>query len=112
MIIQASRLIDGINLDKLADKVNKSQYSSFNSDSNDNIKFGKEPAPIHKVIKDEDAKLCDIYIKSKYTRIMKSKKMTLTNRKLKEIHVDLWGPYDLSLLSEKNYVALFLEEHI
>lgn len=55
--------------------------------------------------------LCDNCIKSKYIKIIKYKKMTLIIYKLQEIHVDLWGPYDLPLLSRKGYVSLFLNEY-
>lgn len=36
--------------------------------------------------------------------------MTPTIRKLQEIHVDLWGPYDPPLLSGRTYVGLLLDE--
>lgn len=54
--------------------------------------------------------LCNFFIESKYTKIVKHKKMTLTTRKLKKIYANLWGPYDQFLLLEKIYVGLFLDE--
>ena len=54
--------------------------------------------------------LCDPYIESKYTKIVKHKKMTSTTRKLKEIYADLWRPYNPSLLLGKTYIGLFLNE--
>ena len=58
----------------------------------------------------EIEKLYDPCIESKYIKISRHKKMTLTTRKLDEIHADLWGPYDPLLLSGKTYVGLLLDE--
>ena len=54
--------------------------------------------------------LCNFCIKSKHTKIVKHKKMTLTTRKLKEIYTNFWGPYDQFLLLGKTYVGLFFDE--
>ena len=54
--------------------------------------------------------LCDPCIESKHTKIVRHKKMTPTTRTLQEIHVDLWGPHNPPLLSERMYVGLLLDE--
>lgn len=71
----------------------------------------EEPAIVNKATDiDAGAELCDACIESKHTRIVKSKRMTPTTRRLQEIHADLWGPHDLPSLSGRNYIALFLYE--
>lgn len=55
--------------------------------------------------------LCNIYIKSKYIRIVKSKKITLIIQKIKEIDTDLQGPHNPTSLSEKNYIALLFNKY-
>lgn len=52
--------------------------------------------------------LSNPYIKSKYTKIVKYKKMTLTTHKPKKMYLDLCGPHNLVLLLEKIYISLFL----
>lgn len=54
--------------------------------------------------------LYDSCIESKYTKIVRHKKITLTTHRLQEIHADLWGPHNPPLLSKKIYVGLFLSE--
>ena len=89
-IIQTSKLTDDINLNKLTNKINEDQCSSFNSKSDNNIETKNKPAFIHKVINvNTDIKLCDTYIKSKYIRIVKLKRITPINQKFQEIHADL-----------------------
>ena len=56
--------------------------------------------------------LCNPCIENKHTKIVRHKKMTPTTRKLKEIHADLWRPYDPLSLSEKIYIGLLLDEFI
>lgn len=71
-----------------------------------------KPTSIHKVINiDIKTELCDTCIKSKYTKIIKSKKMTLTTRKLQEIYVDLWRPHDPLSFLGRNYVTLLLNNY-
>lgn len=55
-------------------------------------------------------KLCDPCIESKYTKIVKYKKMTPMTQKLKEIHADLWIPQNPSSLSERTYISLLLNK--
>ena len=54
--------------------------------------------------------LCEACIKSKHTKIVKSKRMTPTTRRLQEIHANLWGPHKPAYILVKNYVALLLDE--
>ena len=104
-VIQASQLVDGIDLEKTGpvDKTHSSNSESFDSDAE----------AINKAIKHnlgDVEKLCETCIKSKHTRIVKSKKMTLTTRRLQEVHADLWGPYKPAFISGKSYVTLLLNE--
>lgn len=55
-------------------------------------------------------KLCKAYIKSKYTRIVKSKKMTLTTKRLQEIHANLWSLHKLVSISGKNYISILFNK--
>lgn len=54
--------------------------------------------------------LYEVCIKSKHTRIVKSKKMMPTTRGLQEVHADLWDPHDPVFITEKNYIALLLNK--
>lgn len=66
---------------------------------------------MNKAIEDIE-ELCKTYIKSKYIRIIKSKKTTSTIRQLQEIYIDLWGPNKPSSISAsgKNYLAILFDK--
>ena len=71
-------MIDNINLDNHFDKAKKDQYSSSDSENNANKELEDKAVFIYKTTNiDKDVKLCDMCIKSKHTRIVKAKKMTL-----------------------------------
>ena len=102
--------MDGINLGEIIGPVNNlhSSNSEFEFDSNSDKLF-----PINKKIElniDSVEELYEAYIKSKDTRNVKSKKMTLSAKRLQEIHVDLWGPHDPTFISDKNYIVLLVDE--
>lgn len=79
-----------MNFKKDSIKPNDDQYLSFKSESNNDIDSNmNKPIPIYKVINIIDMKFYNTYIKSKYTRIVKLKKMTLTTQKLHKIYIDL-----------------------
>ena len=103
-------MIDNINLDNLFDKAKKDQYSSFDSESNVNEELEDKAVSIYKATDiDRNVKLCDMCIKSKHTRIVKSKKNDFNNLKTLK---NLWESYYVLLLSERNYNALILDENI
>ena len=84
-VIQISKLVDGINLREIIGPVDNPHSSDseleFDSDSD-------KPSSIDKAIElniDSVEKLCEACIKSKHTRIVKSKRMTLTMIRLQEI---------------------------
>ncbi len=108
-IVQASNLVDGINIDVNTDE---KQPLSSDSETEDVESDFDEPVIINKIIdtSSETAELYDACIESKHTRIVKTKSMTPTTRRLQEIHADLWGPHDPPSLSGRNYVALLLDE--
>lgn len=57
--------------------------------------------------------MCAPYVGSKSTRVVKRDKiMTLTTNKLKEVHIDLWGPHNPSSQFESGYATIFMCEHI
>ena len=54
-------------------------------------------------------KLCTIWVTSKSTRTGKRhKSMTLESEKLKGVHADLWGPYNLPSRSGNMYAAILM----
>lgn len=117
-IIQAFKLVDGIKLlDATISNSNDNQFSSdLEADdgkrSNPDIDMHITPTPTlpNKIIKSiED--LCDMCIKSKYTRIIKHNAMILTVQKLEKIYANFWGPYYPPSISGKNYVSLLLDEY-
>lgn len=113
-IIQASKLVDGIDLnEEEPTNANEEQHSSSGSESDENIDSDVDkPAPIHEAINvNSEMELCDTCVESKNTKIVKSKRMTPTTRRLQEIHTDLWGPHNPPLLSGRNYIALLLNEY-
>ena len=83
--------MDRINLGEALGQIDKS-YSSDPEPDNNSDEDVDTSAPIHKVTKQiskEMEELCETYIKSNHTRIVKLKKMTLTTRRLQEVHADL-----------------------
>lgn len=49
-------------------------------------------------------------IASKQTHVViQNKPMSNIEEKLDKVHVDLWGPHHLALLSEKTYAAILLD---
>ena len=104
-VIQAFNLVDGIDLGKTrpVDEPHSSNSKSSDSDAK----------AINKAIEynlGDVEELCETCIKSKHIRIVKSKKMTPTTRRLQEVHADLWGPYEPASISGKSYVALLLDK--
>lgn len=85
-IVQAAKLIDGINLREVVCPDNELYFSNFKSDNkSSNINVNNESTVINKVIENNLEYIkqpCKAYIKSKYTRIIKSKKMMLIIKRL------------------------------
>lgn len=58
-------------------------------------------------------KLCTLYVRSKSIRVVqKNKYMILTPYKLKEMHTNLWGPYDQLLQLDSTYAIILISKHI
>ena len=110
-VVQVSKLVDGINLGEITiEPINESQ--SFDSELKSDTDVDK-PSPINKAMElniDDVKELCKACIESKYTKIVKSKRMTSTTKRLQEIHADLWGPHRPASISSKNYIALLIDE--
>lgn len=87
-VIQASKLADRIDLG--GEISSDDRAHSFDSESNKKDAENK-PAPINKAIDSLEIteQLCKAYVESKHTRIVKSKGMTPTTKKLQEVHIDL-----------------------
>ena len=88
-VIQVSKLVDGIDLGEITGPIDDSHFSDsqleFDSDSD-------KPSPINKAMDlniNGVEKLCETCIKSKHTKIVKSKRMTPTTKRLQEIHTNL-----------------------
>lgn len=56
-------------------------------------------------------KVCNSCIESKYTKIVRHKKMTPTLCKLQEIHANLWELHDSALLLGIIYIRVLLDEY-
>lgn len=89
------KLVDKIDL-KEAIRPNNKLYSLDSEPDNENNKFDKNAdsklTTINKITEynfNSMEELCKAYIKSKHIRIIKSKKMTSTTKRLKKIHIDL-----------------------
>ena len=82
-VVQVSKLVDRIDLRKITTKpIDKPQSSDFEPKSNSDT---NKPSFINKAIELNIyymEKLCKTCIKSKHTRIIKSKRITLTMRRL------------------------------
>lgn len=94
-VIQALQLVDEIDL-REAIRPNNKLYSSDSESDNKNNKFDKnadsKPTTINKTTEynfNSMEELCKVYIKSKYIRNVKLKKMMPTTKRLQKIHIDL-----------------------
>lgn len=67
-------------------------------------------APLNKII-ERIKDFYNIYIKSKYTKIIKHKAMTLKIQKLEEIYANIWGSHDLLFILRKIYIDLLLDKY-
>ncbi len=104
-VIQASKLVDGIDLGEVSGPVDEPRSSDSEPDNDSDADAKDVPASINKVTEhsfEGIEELCEACIESKHTRIVKSKKMTPTTRRLQEVHADLWGPHEPASISGKN----------
>lgn len=109
-IIQVFKLVNRINFQEITGPINKSY--SFNSKFDKSNSHTNKSFPINKTIKHDINSLEELYetcIKSKYIRIIKSKKMTLITRRFQDIDTNLWDPHKLASILNKNYIALLLD---
>ena len=122
--MEASKLNNGIVITIKDDLSTENLFSDSRIDNEDKCKdLGQTIIAINRheqlcllvaIINNSDRskikKLCDLCIESKYTKIVRYKKMTSTIRKLQEIHTNLWRPHDPFSLSGKTYVDLLLDK--
>ena len=89
-VVQVSKLVDGIDLGEITiEPIDKPQSSNSKSESNSDI---DKPSPINKTMElniNGVEKLCKACLESKHTKIVKSKRMIPTMRRLQEIYTDL-----------------------
>ena len=110
------KLEDEIDFREAMGPDNKLYFSDFEHDDENNKSdedADSEPTTINKATEyklNGVEELCKACIESKYTRIVKSKKMTLTTKRVQKVHAVLWGPHKPVSSSKKNYVALLLDE--
>ena len=117
-MIQASKLVDGIDLEEAAIPKDESYLNFSDSETNDkdieqsDTDADNELAPINKTTNNTNGieQLYEACIKSKYTRIVKLKKIMPTTKRLQEVYANLWGPHNLASISRKNYIALLLDK--
>lgn len=109
-VFQASKLVDKFELKKISSFSSDKLYFFSKSESKDNSSTNRNHilAPMNKVI-ESIKKFYEAYIKSKHIRIIKSKKMISTTKRLQLIHADLCGIYKPSSISGKNYMVLLLD---
>ena len=90
-----------------------SESEDLTSD-NDDLPFEQQITLKASKITDSGSDFDEIYkpyIGSKQTRVVcRQKPMTSTNKKLEEVHVDLWGPHDPASLSGSVYAAILICE--
>ena len=112
-VIQVSKVVDRIDLGEL-EQIEETYYSNSKSEENDSdTEVIHEFAHIGKVTEYSLGRIEELYeacIKSKYTRIVSLKKMTVKTRKLQEVHAHLWGPHKSTFISGKNYMAVLLNK--
>ena len=110
-VVQVSKLVDRIDLKEITiEPIDKPQSSDSEPESDSDV---DKLSPINKSMElniNNVEELCKACIKSKHTRIVKSKRMTPTMRRLQEIYADLLGLHKPASISSKNYVALLLDE--
>ena len=89
-VVQISKLVDGIDLEQITtESIDEPQFFDFEPESDSDV---DKPSPINKAMElniDGVEELCKVCIESKHTRIVKSKRMTPTMRRLQEIHANL-----------------------
>lgn len=111
-VVQASKLVNGINLREESGFINKSYSSDSKPDNNSDVDAGVL-ASINKVTEHNSKgmeEFCKAFMKNKHTRIVKSKKMTLMTKRLQKVYVDLLGPHKSASILGKNYVGLIFDK--
>ena len=123
-VVEAFKLNDGIDITIEDDLLTENLSSDLGIDDKDKCKYLGQTLtidnkyerfpPLIVIINNPNSseieKLCDPCIESKHTKVVRHKEMTLTTKKLQEIHADLWGPYNPPLLLRKTYVGLLLDK--
>lgn len=108
-VVQAFKLVNKIDFGE-ATSFNESHFSDFKPEN----KNSDNKLTIINKVTENDLKcieqLCEACIKCKYTRIVKSKKMTPTTRVLQKVYVDLWGLHKPIFISENNYMDLLFDK--
>lgn len=88
--------MDEIDLGEVSGPVDKPHSSDskpnndLDADANDGLALNKATEHNLRGV----VELCEVCFKSKHTRIVKSKKMTPTTRRLQDVHANLWGLHE------------------
>lgn len=87
-VMQASKLADGIDL---GGEISADDGAHLSDSKPDKKNAENKPTSINKAIDSSETtkQLCETCVQSKHTRIIKTKNMTSTTRKLQEVHIDL-----------------------
>ena len=123
-VIRASKLVDGI---EIKDKEYDPTEVFIDSDTeNDDDTLGgpiisdpnappKHPSEFAANVSETNSDfdhICGQYVGSKSTRVvLRNKNMTLTKKKVEEVHADLWGPHQPASRSGNTYAAILIYEH-
>lgn len=123
-MVRTFKLTDGIELNTSNDKYNSAKVF-INSDNLDTLNSNsKDTALITQYLAQTIAscqennldnldKLCTLYVSSKSTRVVRqNKSITVTTKKLEEVHADLWGPHDPSSCFGSIYSTILICKHI
>lgn len=111
-VVQASKLVDGIDLGNKSGFIDKSYFSDSKPDSNSDVDVDI-PASINKTTEHDSEDIKELYkacITSKHTKIFKSKKMILITQRLQKVHTELWGSHKPAFISSKNYLCLLFDK--
>ena len=112
-VIPASKLVDRIDLKEIIEPVDKLHSSNSKSKNDSDAKAIYKLTSINKTIEYNlrDVKeLCETFIKSKYIKIVKSKKIIAIIKKLQKVYAKLFGLHKPTSILDKNYETLLLNE--
>lgn len=118
MIIQVSKLVNGIKMSDIVANNHNNNLLSSDSETKDR-KVSKQDknrdigitAPFNKIM-EYIKNFYDICIENKHISIIKHKLMTLIIWNLKEMYANVWKSYKPSFILKHKYIGLLFNEYI